>query len=545
MSEPARATAAIVSLDPAQPLLHPQPLIADILRTRYCIPRSLFLVEGIDSDIPVDVNPGRSSSGKRYRAIRLLLGDGQLCIQALLRPEMHCFVDGGQVFEGCYVRVDKCELRRVQRERERVDDGVGDLSVSDEQVGEEKKEEEMVYLVVGDIVTVGWDREYLTILGVDERTVWRDERGVRVEEPAPRATRSIMYPKLPEKVQYPTAVPSGTRLGDTAKADPSSKEPGIQNGQDTDLPPPKPTNSSPSKPPEFIFGAAKQQEDTSHALAQARNHSPSGAMRFSPASASRFSPSRASRFSPSPSRFSPSKTPNALSEPAAKFEDISDSDDDAFEALQISADKPTQRKIFTSDGDGGGGSGAGKFADPRQELRAAVITQNQNQNPDQNQNKTQSQNKLPSWMPNDLTQALKLTPLRSIPNLPYKQNWAVNVLAVVASLSEVEPCHLPPFSQRTARLTDPSTTKRVLLNVFLDPTEFNPAIGSVVLLVGVKNHRFDGGCLKKYVSDKPRNGTSWWMEDPETLGWCSAEVVSLRCWWDGQQQQQQQQQQGG
>jgi len=192
---------------------------------------------------------------------------------------------------------------------------------------------------------------------------------------------------------------------------------------------------------------------------------------------------------------------------------ISDSDDEAFEKLQISIDRAAERRV-----------GAERNG-PLQELQAAVLQQNQKQ-----------AKALPLAI-TDPHQPLKLTPLRSIPNLPYKQNWMVNVLAVVSSLSAVEPAHLPPYSQRTARLADPSTSKRVLLNVFLDPEGFTPAVGSVVLLVGVKNHRFDGGCLKKYASDRPRDGPkSWWLENPKGLQWCEGEVVRLRNWWDEQQQ---------
>jgi hypothetical protein len=129
----------------------------------------------------------------------------------------------------------------------------------------------------------------------------------------------------------------------------------------------------------------------------------------------------------------------------------------------------------------------------------------------------------------DHTTPLKLTPLRAVPLLPYKQNWSVNVLAVVASISEPGPSHLPPHTQRTARLTDPSTTKQVLLTVFLDPEAFAPKVGSVVLLGGVKNHRFDGGSLKKYASDKPKDGERWWFEEPWDMEWC--DVARLKDWW--------------
>jgi hypothetical protein len=133
------------------------------------------------------------------------------------------------------------------------------------------------------------------------------------------------------------------------------------------------------------------------------------------------------------------------------------------------------------------------------------------------------------WSSLDPTKPLKLTPLRAIPNLPYKQNWLTNVLAVIASVSNVQPSTIPPFSQRMARLAHPSTSKQVHLTVFLDAPEFTPQVGSVVLLLGVKNHRFDGGSLKKYASDKPKNGGRWWFDDPVQFTWC--DVEGLKTWW--------------
>ncbi|KAK3344665.1 hypothetical protein B0H65DRAFT_492909, partial [Neurospora tetraspora] len=136
----------------------------------------------------------------------------------------------------------------------------------------------------------------------------------------------------------------------------------------------------------------------------------------------------------------------------------------------------------------------------------------------------------------DPTVPLKLCSLRQIPHLPYAQNWMVNVLAVIVSISDVEPSPMPPtYTQRIVRLADQSTSKLVLLNVFLDAEEFNPRPGEVVLLMGVKNHRFEGGCLKKYWSDRPPEGckVGWWVGE-EVLGgleWCRGVVDGLRGWW--------------
>lgn len=127
----------------------------------------------------------------------------------------------------------------------------------------------------------------------------------------------------------------------------------------------------------------------------------------------------------------------------------------------------------------------------------------------------------------DLQTPLKLTTLRAIPSLPYRQNWSCNVLAIIASVSSIEPCKLSPGKQRTALVTDPSTAKQVHLTVFLDPDEFTPKVGSAVLLTGVKNHRFDGGSLRKYASDKGQG--RWWFEDPWDLKWCN--VKEIKAWW--------------
>ncbi|KAL2020542.1 hypothetical protein VTK56DRAFT_8342 [Thermocarpiscus australiensis] len=463
------SSSPIVSLDPAHPVI-PRPLIADILRTRYCIPGSVFLVEAIERCVPAVPVPlddhdghshghgqghnGRSRSRsrnrrrrRRLRIVRVLLGDGELCIQALVRPEIHCFVDGGAVYEGCYVRVDKFELGWVEEVGERasrdvVDDGVGDPEVLERERGRRRGQagkggrRRVAYLVVGDMVTVGWNEEYLGIL--------RREREAKEERDESVARREGGDIEEEAKVMPELTVKQGS-----GKTTPEAPNEGVKTQPD------------------------KSQLD--------------GALEACPS--------------------------NPLDKKrAGEPEDMSDSDD-AFETLEICAERVEQRRVPIP------------TPDPRQQLQAAIIKQNKN-------SKNENHSRPLPWLSNDPTQPLKLTPLCSIPNLPYKQNWMVNVLAVIASLSDVQPAHLPPYRQRTARLADQSTTKHVHLTVFLDPEGFTPTVGNVVLLMGVKNHLFDGGSLRKYVSDRPKNGISWWIEDPERLGWCEEVVGRLREWWE-------------
>lgn len=359
----------VVAADPTKPF-EPRPLTAEVLRTRHCIPGSTFLVEGIEAHIAVS---------KRYRTVRMLLGDGELCIQALLRSEMHRFVDTGRIFVGCYVRLSRFDVQSIEL-KPGGDDGSGNAV-------------EMVYLLVKDMATVGWNTAYMQMAG----TTGQEQSHASV---ALEAASTSHKARSGHGLQI--------RSLHTTRPD-----------------------------VEAAHSSTTKQADG----------------------------------------------PNS-------------DEEDAFESHKVPEQTIKER---------------------RQE--ADLLEQ-------------QPSNAGPC-APSTLSKPLKLTPLKSIPYLPYKQNWAVNVLAVVTWLSDVEPALLPGYvgKQRTARLADPSTDKQVLLTVFLDPDGFAPAVGSVVLLLGVKNHRFDGGSLKKYGNEKLKPETSWWFEDP--MEWCDVEV--LKNWWSRKQ----------
>lgn len=358
-SDSPAAQSVVMPVDALKPFI-PQRLIADLLRTRYCVPGSVLLVERIETSIPVS---------KRYRTVRLLLGDCELCIQTLLRPELHRFVDSDQIYVGCYVRLTRFEIQSILVP---VD--------SAEESSDPKAAEEMVFLVARDLTVVGRNTVYMQMAGL-----------------------TIPKKEVETKGEKSQVTSHGPVPGDE-KA-PQLLEPLVA-----------------TKP------AVQEQAAISNEL-----------------------------------------TVRSRLEEETRQQHASDAN------------------LIHSAGD---------------EL---------------------------SWANYDLSKPLKLTPLKSIPNLPYKQNWVVNILAIVSSLSEVETATLPPFKQRKARLTDPSTNKHVLLTVFLDPDKFTPAVGNVVLLLGVKNHRFDGGSLKKYGNEKVKEGSKWWFENPWDIEWC--DVDGLKSWW--------------
>jgi hypothetical protein len=383
---------------------------------------------------------------------------------------MHCFIDRASVWEGCYVRVDKFRLAwfdvPVEEGRkggaEVVVDGVGDPEVLERERERTRKEKggrrmrRVVYLVVEDLVTVGWNEGYAEILKRERES--QAQEGRKVLEKGERGL-----------------VDGGPEGGEGEGEDGDEDD----DEEDDDI----------IQHLIAVEASAATKEEVS-------------------------------------------KTPPPETPVPDEPDDIIDSDSDsAFESLVVAAAKVEQRRIAISS------PTPAPDPDPRQELKAAIINQNrqQNQGPNQSTSSNNNNPRPPPWMPINPLQPLKLTPLVSIPHLPYRQNWMVNVLAVVTSLGPVEPSHIAPsFRQRTARLADMSTAKRVHLSVFLDPEDFTPEVGRVLLLLGVKNHLFDGGSLRKYVSDRPRNGTTkWWIQRPESLGWCRAEVERLRGWWEG------------
>ncbi|KAK0614321.1 hypothetical protein B0T14DRAFT_390535, partial [Immersiella caudata] len=406
----------IVSLDPNVPIT-PVPLIAKILRTRKCIPGSIFLVEGIDNPITVTL---------RFRTARLLLGDGKLVIQALARPEVHPLLDEGEIFEGAYVRVGKFEMKILEMRG--------------------KKRERMAVLVVEDVRVVGWHRGVVEEAGVDVEEavemIRRRETGGGVKKEVRRVTRE----EIPRSYQKPA------RSVEEEGGDESEDE--SEEGEREESPCPV---REPAKAEEAIPGDKEVEEETDY--------------------------------------FSGS--------------------DDAFETLEISVDRATERRTQAA---------PQPMQVPAQSLPQPAV---------QRHHDPKEKEKLP-WMAKDPTEPMKLTNLQAISKLPYRQNWMVNVLAVVTWLSDVEPTYLPPNTQRRARLADHTTDKQMLLTILLDAADFTPQIGSVVLLVGVKNHQFEGGSLRKYASDRPKTRKRWWTEHPEdspVLEWCQEEATALKEWW--------------
>lgn len=445
----------IVSYDLASPV-QPSLLIEDILRTRYCIPGSIFLVEAIEACVAVD---------SRYRTIQVILGDGKLCIQALLRSEIHCFIDNGHIFEGCYVRVDKFELRSVDIKsgtEDVEDDGTGNPAAARPGKAAKRKTGKTAYLLVSDMVTVGWSRAYMDILGVQH----------------------------PPNTQ-PTWSPAGRDGG---------------------------------------FGLGARDGSTKPTIAQLAAMDPKpalNALRLKESPPLPAEPAMSIPASPPPIKHGhPAKPP----EPENDSDYISDSD------ASVEAPKaPAEPRAIERSPDPPSPRG------PPAIIRQQAMQRANNAKPEIPStpaapparapvNLTGKPTKIP-WKVTDLGQGpFMLRPLVQVNKVKMLQNFMMNVLAVVVSVDDAG-LHLGSM-RRTARLADPSTAKEVLLAVYLNPEDFMPRPGSVVMITGAKNHTEDGGSLRKWPSDRLPEGRPWWTDDPGALGWCEEEVGRIRQWWE-------------
>ena len=112
-----------------------------------------------------------------------------------------------------------------------------------------------------------------------------------------------------------------------------------------------------------------------------------------------------------------------------------------------------------------------------------------------------------------------------------RRNDVYDVFVVVYSVgSEVIKRSRMP-AKRDLRVIDPSTEKKVLLSIFVDPDKFKPAVGTIALIRSVTTHEWDGGMINVY--PKQCEGKQWFLPDPVGIPGC--DVAHLRAWWTKKQ----------
>ena len=102
-----------------------------------------------------------------------------------------------------------------------------------------------------------------------------------------------------------------------------------------------------------------------------------------------------------------------------------------------------------------------------------------------------------------------------------------DVFAVIHSVGDSVIKRLRMPSKRDIRIVDPSTDKRVLLSVFVDPENFIPVVGTIALIRMVSTHEYEGGMLNIYPNHC--EGKAWFLPNPVGVEGC--DVEAMRTWW--------------
>lgn len=102
-----------------------------------------------------------------------------------------------------------------------------------------------------------------------------------------------------------------------------------------------------------------------------------------------------------------------------------------------------------------------------------------------------------------------------------------DVFVVIHSVGDsvIKRLRMPP--KRDIRIVDPSTDKRVLLSVFVEPENFIPSVGTIALIRMVSTHEFEGGMLNIYPNHC--EGKAWFLPNPVGVEGC--DVEAMRTWW--------------
>ncbi len=126
-----------------------------------------------------------------------------------------------------------------------------------------------------------------------------------------------------------------------------------------------------------------------------------------------------------------------------------------------------------------------------------------------------------------ITRPLCIRSLESVTGIHASRNKVFDFFAVIFSIEAqvVKPPMMP--LKRDMRIVDPSTDKKVLVSVFVNPVSFKPSVGTIALFRCLTTHEWDRGMLNAY--PQQCEGKNWFIIDPVGIQGC--DVPALRNWW--------------
>ncbi|KAI9769995.1 MAG: hypothetical protein M1840_003706 [Geoglossum simile] len=468
-----------------------KPCIAELVRTQYCPPSMVLVVQKI-MEVPVHTPRGPK------QAFRLMLTDGEKMIQATLVADMHWFVVTREIVVGAFVVLDEYRLAKAMRKNK--NGSVGYLQISDlHAIG---------YVDGYDPSRPAQSSEHPQLY--DDSIAESEHESIREDQPPPKKARPDVRPtSLP-----PNRESTVDLVGNITE----ERKAGFNSGfieSSNRIPGPVYSKRLTPKGKDRLDIAGNDvhakvgpEKDTSTISERSSLPSPLGAI---PRSVYRrkivehWDRCHSVPFPQLLSPYSNARTTHKItnerkSGPHPKGEITDEQVHTLFPQACMSL---SQYAISTIEG--------GKFLkrinrplDIVTLKGLAGLVQKQNRICGEQASTTPGQLRVPlTYQPSD-------------------------ILAIVESPPTpiIKRSHLPPKCDIT--LSDPSTLKRIALSVFVDASNFAPAVGTICLIRNVRNHRFNGQSLNAYPEDC--EGWDWFIPNPdwavpaEKIGW-------LRSWW--------------
>ncbi|KAL8793394.1 MAG: hypothetical protein Q9195_003980 [Heterodermia aff. obscurata] len=134
--------------------------------------------------------------------------------------------------------------------------------------------------------------------------------------------------------------------------------------------------------------------------------------------------------------------------------------------------------------------------------------------------------RLPAKRPEPIERALNIIPLARLRGYP-RRGDVYDVFVVIQAVGNevIKRSRMP--AKRDLRIVDPSTEKKVLLSIFVEPEKFIPTVGTIALIRSVTTHEWDGGMINAYPNQC--EGKQWFVPNP--IGVPGCDVDRMREWW--------------
>ncbi|KAI9881640.1 MAG: hypothetical protein M1830_000205 [Pleopsidium flavum] len=459
-----------------------KPCIAELLRTDYCQPGLVMLVDKV---VVVTM-----ASTEKNQAYRLYLSDGEKNIQAVLKPLMHRFVWTGEIREGSYVMLDNY---KVAKGKKLIGDGY------------------VAYLAIADIHTIGRRQRYAQDTTFDNHGLLTELPEEKQPPPKPCLLGSGPITMQDTYAVFKDPAADDNPLGFISRFDADAED--------------CPSDGSLVQVKSTVKRVDKRKRETmSSPLGELSPNSIPTTKQRRTASSMKFAKGTSEKEASLRKPSSPDNLPENLE----------------FYSGQVIAHHKRCHQAPVVHGswcncvvctNAEPTEGASEEPGPSA-LAAQKVKPNTSQKSIRQATTSVSQQALRALETRNPLKRVKnpmeLYHLSSMTGNRKSQNKRGDYFAVVEWVDDKTIKRFCMSMKRDLRIVDPSAEKKVLLSVFVDPVNFTPAVGTIALFRNLRTHEWDGGSLNAY--EKDCAGSDWFIPNPIGIDGC--DVEAMHEWWE-------------